>query len=43
VVALIVAIFALRETRTSSLVHDQDLQQEDPVSPGWAGVITDAT
>jgi MHS family proline/betaine transporter-like MFS transporter len=31
VVALIVAIFALRETRTSSLVHDQDLQQEDPV------------
>jgi MHS family proline/betaine transporter-like MFS transporter len=41
VVSLIVVIFGLRETRTSSLVHDEDLQLEDR-SPAQAGVITDA-
>jgi MHS family proline/betaine transporter-like MFS transporter len=41
VVSLIVAIFALRETKGDSLLRDQDLQLEDrsPVSD----VITDAT
>jgi MHS family proline/betaine transporter-like MFS transporter len=42
VISLIVVIFALRETYTSSLVHDEDLQQEDRPPATARGVVTDA-
>jgi MHS family proline/betaine transporter-like MFS transporter len=41
VVSLISVTLALRETHTSSLVHDQDLQQEDSSLVPAQGVVTD--
>jgi MHS family proline/betaine transporter-like MFS transporter len=41
VVSLIVVIFALRESHTNSLVHDQDLQHEDIALAPAQGVVTD--